>query len=92
MEVTPPTTTPNNLLVKFQLPSLIVLGSAGLEVFIPGNSLAVQWLGLGTFTAMARIQSLFGELRSHKLPSAAKKKKFSLLKEISFHQETQWFH
>ena len=31
-----------------------------------GNSLAVQWLGLGTFTAVARVQSLVGELRSHK--------------------------
>ena len=36
------------------------------------NSLAVQWLGLGTFTAMAQVQSLVRELRSqHK----AKKKK-----------------
>ena len=31
-----------------------------------GNSLAVQWLGLGTFTARAWVQSLVRELRSHK--------------------------
>ena len=31
-----------------------------------GNSLAVQWLGLGTFTASAQIQSLVRELRSCK--------------------------
>ena len=31
-----------------------------------GDSLAVQWLGLGTFTAVAQVQSLVGELRSRK--------------------------
>ena len=31
-----------------------------------GNSLAVQWLGLGAFTARAQVQSLVGELRSRK--------------------------
>ena len=40
-----------------------------------GNSLVVQWLGLGTFTAVARAQSLVGELRSHKPCDMAKKKK-----------------
>ena len=40
--------------------------------------LAVQWLGLGSFTAVARVQSLVGELRSYKLRSAAKKKKTPL--------------
>ena len=40
-----------------------------------GNSLAVQWLGLGTSTAVAQVQSQVGELRSHKLCGAAKKKK-----------------
>ena len=34
-----------------------------------GNSLAVQWLGLSAFTAMAWVQSLVGEL---KIPSAAR--------------------
>ena len=32
--------------------------------FLKGSSLAVQWLGLGTITAMAWLQSLPGELRS----------------------------
>ena len=36
---------------------------------------AVQWLGLGNFTARARVQSLVRELRSHKLSGMAKKKK-----------------
>ena len=40
-----------------------------------GNSLAVQWLGLGAFTAGAQVQSLLGELRSCKPRSAAKKKR-----------------
>ena len=31
-----------------------------------GTSLAVQWLGLSTFTAVGRVQSLIRELRSHK--------------------------
>ena len=30
-----------------------------------GNSLADQWLGLVTFMAVARVQSLVGKLRSH---------------------------
>ena len=42
-----------------------------------GNSLAVQWLGLGDFTAKVRVQSLVGELRSQKPRSTAKKKKTS---------------
>ena len=52
------------------------------EVFWPiwkymilGNSLAVRWLGLSSFTARARVQSLVGELWSHKLRCVAKKKK-----------------
>ena len=47
--------------------------------FIPGNSLAVQWLGLSAFTAGAQVQSLMGELRSRKPHGVAKKKKISLL-------------
>ena len=35
----------------------------------------VQWLGLGTFTARAWVQSLVRELRSHKMHGTAKKKK-----------------
>ena len=33
------------------------------------------WLGFQAFTAVAQVQSLVGELRSHKLCSSAKKKK-----------------
>ena len=36
------------------------------------NSLAVQWLRIGTFIAVAWVQSLVGELRSHKLHNSAK--------------------
>ena len=37
-----------------------------------GNSLVVQWLGFGTFTAGALVQSLVGELRSCKPCGMAK--------------------
>ena len=37
-----------------------------------GNSLMAQWLGLGAFTALAQVQSLLGELRSHKPHGGAK--------------------
>ena len=37
-----------------------------------GNSLAVKWLGLGIFTAVAWVQSLVGKLRSYKLHGTAK--------------------
>ena len=40
-----------------------------------GNSQVVQQLELCAFTAMARVQSLVGELRSRKQRSMAKKKK-----------------
>ena len=30
-----------------------------------GNSLVVQWLGLGTFTVSIQVQSLVGELRTY---------------------------
>ena len=43
------------------------------NIFYLGNSLAVQWLGLGTFTAGAQVQSLVRELRSCKLCGVAKK-------------------
>ena len=42
----------------------------------PGNSLAVQWLGLSTFTVVvAQVQSLVRELRTHKPRGTTKKKK-----------------
>ena len=37
------------------------------------EALAVQWLGHSVFTATALVQSLVGELRSHKLCGTAKK-------------------
>ena len=43
-----------------------------LERITSSNFLTVEWLGLGTFTARAQVQSLVGELRSHKSCSAAK--------------------
>ena len=49
--------------------------------FFLGNSLAVQWLGLGTFTAVAWLQSLARELRSCKLRGAAKQKTKNLFLE-----------
>ena len=36
-----------------------------------GNSLVGQWLGFGALTTIARVQSLVGELRSHKLCNVA---------------------
>ena len=35
----------------------------------------VQWLGLGVFTARARVQALAGKLRSHKSSGKVKKRK-----------------
>ena len=40
-----------------------------------GISLVVQWLGFHAFTTGAHLQSLAGELRVHKMCTAAKKKK-----------------
>ena len=45
---------------------------------IIGNSLVVQWWGLGAFTDGARVWSLVGELRSCKPRGEAKKKKKQL--------------
>ena len=38
-----------------------------------GNSIVVQWLGLCSFTTIAQVQFLIGELKSHKPLVAAKK-------------------
>ena len=48
------------------------------------NSLVVQWLCLGAFTARARVLSLVGELGSHKPCSAAKKKKAAICSCVEF--------
>jgi len=56
---------------KIVLPSVekIDLSINGLE----GSSLVAWWLGFQAVTAMAQVQSLAGELRSHKLSIMAKK-------------------
>ena len=46
-----------------------------------GNSLMVKWLGLGTSTAMAGVQSLRNQ-DPHKLQGEARKKKKSVYKVI----------
>ena len=56
-------------LCSLQMPNCL------LKIPILGNSLAVQWLGLSTFTAVARVQSVVRELRSHKLRGMATKNK-----------------
>ena len=48
----------------------------------------VWWLGCGTFTAVAGVQSLVGELRSRKLSGVAKKKKNFFLKPNTDQDET----
>ena len=48
----------------------------------------VQWLGCGTFTAIAWVQPLFREIRSHKPLSTAKKKKKKTNNEVS--QLREW--
>ena len=53
----------------------------------------VQCLWLSTFTAVAWVQSLVRELRSHKPCGVAKKKKifFKLhIEEITFTEEKDW--
>ena len=46
------------------------------------NSLAVQWVGFGTFTTVAWIQILASELRSHRLCSMAQKNHFGEKSQI----------
>ena len=52
-----------------------------------GNSLVVWWLGLGVFTAKAWVQSLVGELRSHKPCGVAEE--MSLCDESLKHSDYQ---
>ena len=50
-----------------------------------GNSLVVQWLELSALTATAQVQSLVGELRSHKLhhsPKITEKKRKKSMDEM----------
>ena len=39
------------------------------------NPLVVQWLGLGAFTAVACVQSLVREIRSHRSRGVSRKRK-----------------
>ena len=60
-----------------------------------GNPLVVQWLGLSAFTAEGAVQSLVGELRSHKPGGVAKlktKKNYKLDQgiKLSFFFEYVW--
>lgn len=55
------------------------------EKVIRGNSPVVQWLTLSsTFTDVAQVQFLAGELRSHTLHDVAKKKKSDEKKSAIF--------
>lgn len=45
------------------------------EKTILENFLAIQWLGLSVFTAMARVQYLLKELRYHKLQGVVPQKR-----------------
>ena len=56
------------MLNNWKSSGLMILGRHMLKTH-EGNSLAVQWLGFGTFTAGAWVRSLVEELRSHRLHS-----------------------
>ena len=51
-----------------------------------GNSLAVQALDLGAFTALVHVQSLVGKRRSHKPCGAAKKNVIKRMKQCHLQQ------
>lgn len=53
-----------------------------MKITFLGNSLEVQWLGLGAFTAVVQVQSLVKELRSCKLYGAAKRTKTKKIKRL----------
>ena len=54
-----------------------ILKSGLLKIWaLSGTYLVVQWLGLGAFNAMAWVQTLAEELRSHKAHRVAKKGAF----------------
>ena len=46
---------------------------SAVKMFLKGNLLAIQWLGVGTITDVAQVQSLVRKLRSWKLCGMAKK-------------------
>ena len=47
-----------------------------------GNSLAVEWLELCTFTTEGSVQSLVGKLRSHELHDMTEKKNVGTGKDL----------
>ena len=47
-----------------------------------GNSLAVWWVGLGVFTAMAQVQSLVGSTKIQQAAQCSKKKKLCLTQHL----------
>ena len=47
-----------------------------------GEIHVVHWLEFSTFSAVAQVQSLVRELRSHKLCSTAEKKRKTVVKEF----------
>ena len=53
-----------------------------------GNSLAAQWLGLGTFTDMAQVQSLVRELRSQR-KAKKKKREIHSTRKLSFSDQEE---
>ena len=53
-----------------------------------GNSLVVQWLGLGAFTARARVHSLVRELKSCKPCGVARKIKKERKEKKTWYKET----
>ena len=59
---------------------------------IIGSSLVVQWLGFWAFIAVARVQSLVGELRFHKPCGTAKKKNYPLFYHAEIGTDTVCLH
>ena len=53
------------------------------KITILVNSLGVKWLGLSPFTAVAQVQSLVGELRSHN-PRSIKKSNYLKIVDKEF--------
>lgn len=52
-----------------------------------GNSLAAQWLGLGPFAARVQVQSLVGEISSHKphgIPNSPQNSHFKVCNSTVF--------
>ena len=57
---------------KLSQPNFKNFEDCKIKIHRVGNSPAVQWLGLGTFTATTQVQSMVRELRSYKPRSTVK--------------------